>query len=118
MAIYRLSAQVVKRSAGSSVVACAAYRAGESLDDERTGQTFDYTRKRGVLHEAIITPENAPAWMADREQLWNGVEAVEKRVDARLAREVQLALPHELTDAQRAELVENFVRDEFVSRGR
>lgn len=117
MAIFRLSASVVKRAAGRSAVAAAAYRSGTLQHDERTGQSFDYQRRRGVEHEAILTPGNAPAWMADRERLWNGVEAVEKRKDAQLAREVQLALPHELSHAQRVALVTEFVRDEFVAKG-
>ena len=82
-----------RSSDGRSAVACAAYRVGVSLDDERTGQTFDYGRKRGVLHEAILTREEPPVWMSDRQALWNAVETAEKRKDAQLAREVQLALP-------------------------
>lgn len=117
MAIYRLSANVVKRSAGRSAVATAAYRAGERIDDERTGQNFDYTRKGGVLHTEILAPDNAPDWMLDRSKLWNAVEIAEKRKDAQLAREVQLALPHELTPEQRLDLVRGFVREQFVDRG-
>lgn len=117
MAIYRLSASVIKRSAGRSAVAAAAYRSGTNLYDERTGQRFDYTRRHGVPHAAILTPKGAPAWMADRARLWNAVEAAEKRKDAQLAREVQFALPHELTPAQRLALVTGFVRDEFVKLG-
>lgn len=117
MATYRLSAQVVKRSAGRSVTAAAAYRAGVELVDERLGQTWDYRAKGGVLHSEILAPEDAPEWMRDRSQLWNAVERVEKRRDAQLAREIQLSLPHELSHAQRVELVREFVADEFVSGG-
>jgi MobA/MobL family len=117
MAIFRLSASVVKRSAGRSILAAAAYRSGSLLNDDRLGQSFDYRRRRGVEHEAILAPEHAPAWMTDRERLWNGVEAAEKRKDGQLAREVQFALPHELTEEQRLALVTAFVRDEFVSKG-
>ena len=117
MAIFRFSAGVIKRSAGRSATGAAAYRAGMEITDARTGQTFDYTRKGGVLHTAILTPDNAPAWMQDRAKLWNAVELGEKRHDAQLAREVQLALPHELTAAQQIVLAHEFAAAEFVSRG-
>jgi len=77
----------------------------------------DYARRGGVAHEEIIAPENTPEWMKDRDALWNAVEAAEKRKDAQLSREVQLALPHELSPAQRLSLVRGFVSREFVARG-
>lgn len=77
----------------------------------------DYARRGGVAHEEIIAPENTPEWMKDRDALWNAVEAAEKRKDAQLSREVQLALPHELSPAQRLALVRGFVSREFVARG-
>jgi ATP-dependent exoDNAse (exonuclease V) alpha subunit len=117
VAIYLLSATVLKRSAGRSATASAAYRAAERVDDERTGQSFDYTRKRGVLHTEIMAPEGTPTWMQDRAQLWNAVEKAEKRKDSQLAREVLLSLPHELTADQRRELVQEFVRSKFVTQG-
>jgi len=117
VAIYRLSASYVKRSEGRSVVAVAAYRAGVALDDERTGQSFDYCRRRGVLHAEILAPAIAPTWIRDRAQLWNRIEAVERRKDAQLAREIQLALPHELDHGARVELVRGFVTAELVSLG-
>jgi ATP-dependent exoDNAse (exonuclease V) alpha subunit len=117
MAIYHFSASFLKRSEGRSVVAAAAYRAGVALNDERTGKAFDYRRKGGVLHAEIIAPENAPSWMRDRGQLWNHIEAFEKRKDAQLAREVRLALPHELDHPARAALVHAFVTAEFVRLG-
>src|ERR1700682_5114743 len=100
MAIYRFEAKVIARSQGRSATASAAYRAAESIEDERTGTVFDYTRKRGVLHAEIITPPNTPAWMKDRAQLWNAVEKAEKRKDSQLARDLLLSLPHELTREQ------------------
>jgi len=117
MAIYRLEAKVIARSQGRSATASAAYRAGESIDDERTGIVFDYTRKRGVLWTEIFTPPNTPTWMEDRAQLWNAVEKAEKRKDAQLARDLLLSLPHELTHDQRRDLVREFVITEFVARG-
>lgn len=85
--------------------------------DERTGEIHDYTRKAGVIHSEVMAPEATPEWMKDRAQLWNAVEAVEKRKNSQLAREIQLSLPHELTDEQRRELVRGFVREQFVDRG-
>jgi hypothetical protein len=81
------------------------------------GQTYDYTRKGGVLHAEIIAPAHAPAWAQDREHLWNAVERSETRKNSQVAREIQLSLPHELTDAQRKELVTEFVCDNFVAKG-
>ncbi|MEO1187602.1 MAG: MobQ family relaxase, partial [Pseudomonadota bacterium] len=117
MADYRLSAQAISRSKGQSSVASAAYRAGARLIDERTGEIHDYGRKGGVVHSEVMAPEATPEWMHDRAQLWNAVEAVERRKDAQLAREVQLSLPHELEPDQRQELVRSFVQEQFVDRG-
>lgn len=117
MADYRLSAQVISRGKGQSSIASAAYRAAARLNDERTGEIHDFTRKAGVVYSAIVAPEDAPEWMRDRERLWQAVEAVERRKDAQLARELQLSLPHELTQEQRKELLLGFVREQFVNQG-
>lgn len=117
MAIYHLSAKVIGRSTGRSATGAAAYRAAEIVRDERTGMVHDFSRKGGVEHREIFAPANAPAWMSDRETLWNAVEKAEARKDAQLAREVEVALPRELSAEQRLELVRSFVRDEFVARG-
>lgn len=117
MAIYRLKADIISRARGQSIIACAAYRAGDKLYDERYGEVYDYTRKQDVVHNEILLPDGAPAWMGDRQKLWNGVEVTEKRKDSQLAREVQLALPRELTLAQNIQLTREFVKDRFVSCG-
>ncbi len=117
MAQYHFAAVLVCRSKGQSAVAAAAYRAGAVLEDERLGKTFDYRRRGGVLHTEIHAPDNTPGWMLDRLQLWNAVEKVEKRKDSQLARSLDIALPHELTFEQNLELVRDFVREQFVSRG-
>ncbi|MFT2096626.1 MobQ family relaxase [Acidiphilium multivorum] len=117
MAIFHMRAQVISRAAGRSAIAAAAYRAGERLRDERTGQMHDYSRKAYVEYREILAPETAPAWMRDRAALWSGVEAAEKRKDAQLAREVHFALPRELDKAQRLELIRDFCEREFVARG-
>ncbi|MEM7504482.1 MAG: MobQ family relaxase [Pseudomonadota bacterium] len=117
MADYRLSAQLISRGRGQSAVAAAAYRAGEKLYDERAETVFDYTRKRGVLHQELIGPEGTPDELLKRDRLWNQVEDVERRKDAQLAREVQLSLPHELDLDSQKDLVRGFVCEAFVGRG-
>lgn len=117
MAIYHLSAKIITRGAGRSAVAAAAYRSGESLDEDSTGMNFDYTRKGGVEHTEILAPNGAPAWVHNRSTLWNAVEAGEKRKDAQLAREIEVGLPVELSNDQQLELMRAFVRREFVAKG-
>lgn len=117
MAIYHLHAQILGRSAGRSAIAAAAYRSGSAMLSQETGRSFDYTRKRGVAHSEIMLCENAPAAWADRATLWNAVQAEEKRSDAQLAREIEIALPKELPRDAQIELVRSFVRDNFTSAG-
>ncbi len=113
----RLHAKPISRSKQQSAVASAAYRAGEKLEDKRVGETFDYTRKQSVEATRIIAPSPAPDWVMDRATLWNTVEATEKRKDAQLAREVQVAIPDELPKEVREQLVWDFCQDNFVSMG-
>ena len=109
MATYRLSVSTVSRSTGRSAVAAAAYRSATRLTNERDGRTHDYRgRGRDVLARGILVPDHAPAWAGDRAQLWNAAEAAENRKNSVTARELQLSLPHELTHAQRLELVREF----------
>jgi hypothetical protein len=95
MALFRLEAKIFSREKrGRSVIAAAAYRAGTKLKDEIRDKVFDYARRsRGVVSSMILAPEGAPAWVHNPSQLWNAVEAGEKRVDAQLAREFILAVP-------------------------
>ena len=117
MAIYHFSAKAISRAAGSSAVAAAAYRAGERLHDDRLGRTHDFTNKAGVVHSEVMLPDGADEAWSDREKLWNDVEAAELRKDAQLAREIEFALPREMTQAQAIELARDFVKAEFVDRG-
>jgi len=119
MALFSWSMQVIKRSAGRSVVAAAAYRAGERLHDARQGITHDYSRRSGVEHSELVVPADAPDWCRglDREGLWNRVEAGEKRKDAQTARELRIMIPRELDPAERLRVVRDYVRDSFVSKG-
>ncbi|MGH7814646.1 MAG: Ti-type conjugative transfer relaxase TraA [Candidatus Binataceae bacterium] len=117
MAIYHFTAKVIGRSRGRSAVAAAAYRSGSKLHDARQDLNFDYTHKSEVVFSEILLPEGAPAWMGDRETLWNAVEAGERRKDAQLARDIEFALPQELGRDQAIALARDFVRSEFVARG-
>ncbi|CCV14406.1 putative conjugal transfer protein; TraA (fragment) [Mesorhizobium sp. STM 4661] len=117
MAIYHLHVKVIGRKAGSSAVASAAYRSASRLRDERIERSHDFSSKRGVVHSEVMLPEDAPEAWRDRERLWNAVEAFEVRKDAQLAREVEFALPRELSQGQGIELARDFVQAEFVSKG-
>jgi Ti-type conjugative transfer relaxase TraA len=117
MAIYHFSVKVISRASGRSAVAAAAYRAGDRLHDERLDRDHDFTNKSGVVHSDVLLPENAPDEWHDRERLWNDVEAFEKRKDAQLSREVEFAIPREMTQAQGIELARDFAQAEFVSSG-
>jgi Ti-type conjugative transfer relaxase TraA len=117
MAIYHLSVKVHSRKSGKSIVAAAAYRAGQSLEEEQTGITHNYTRKQGVEYSEILAPEGSPDWVFDRSRLWNAVEATEKRKDSQLAREVEVGLPIELGKAEQEALLREYVQREFVSKG-
>jgi diadenosine tetraphosphate (Ap4A) HIT family hydrolase len=121
MAIFHLNAHVVSRGKGQSAIAKAAYNSRAKLEDERTGQTKDYQKLDGLMFSGVFAPKDAPAWASDRQQLWNAVERREdesnRAASARLAREIRIALPHELTDQQREWLVKDFVREQFTRKG-
>ncbi|WP_449280314.1 Ti-type conjugative transfer relaxase TraA [Litorisediminicola beolgyonensis] len=117
MAIYHLHMKIIGRSSGASAVAAAAYRSASRLRDERIERSHDFTAKRGVVHSEVLLPEGAPEELSDRERLWNEVEDCELRRDAQLARELEFALPREMTQAQAIELARDFVQAEFVTRG-
>lgn len=106
----------VKEKPPRSIIAAAAYRAGEKLVDEVSGKVFDYTRKTGIFHTEIITSDDAPFWCRDRQTLWNAVEQENWRKNARFAKDITIALPKELTDESKLELVREFVTTEIVQR--
>lgn len=117
MAIYHLHAKVISRATGRSAVAAAAYRAASRLHDVRLDRDHDFSNKSGVVHSEVLLPDGAPERFLDRATLWNEVEAIEKRKDAQLAREVEFSLPREMTQAQGIALARDFVREQFVERG-
>lgn len=117
MAIYHLEAKVVSRGAGRSAVAASAYLSCSRLYNDYDGIQHDYTRKQGLVWQQIFLPEYAPQEWQNREKLWNAVEEVETAKDSRLAREFVVALPIELNREQQIELLQDFIREQFVSDG-
>ena len=117
IAIYHCSIKIVSRGKGKSAVAAAAYRSGEKLTNEWDGLTRDYTKKGGVVHSEILLPAHAPSAFSDRSTLWNSVELSEKSNNAQLAREVEIALPVELSREEQTRLVREYCSSQFVSKG-
>lgn len=115
MAIFRMQINSVARGAGRRATAAAAYRSGERVRDERTGELFNYSRRRDVLHTEIFLPSQldgmAAAWAKSRERLWNTAEHAEKRHNARVAREYQVTLPAELDGVRRVALARTLARE-------
>ena len=111
MAIYHFSVKNISRSDGRSAVACSAYRSGEKLIDDRQGKEQDYTRKTGVEFTKIYAPEDTNPELLDRNQLWNKVEQVENRKNSQLAREFEIAFPHELNAEQRQSMLNDLCQD-------
>jgi ATP-dependent exoDNAse (exonuclease V) alpha subunit len=87
------------------------------LHDQHLAETFDFSRKHGVEHLEIMAPPDAPPWVFHRDSLWNAVEKAERRKDAQLAREIEVALPIELPKDEQVELLRNFAHRAFVSKG-
>ena len=110
MSIYHCSIKNISRSSGRSAVACAAYRSGEELEDLETGITHDYRKKTGIAFAEIFLCKNAPERFQNREELWNEVEKIEKAADARLAREIEVAIPRELSLEEMKNLVAGYAK--------
>ena len=117
MAIYHMEAKVVSRGAGRSAVAASAYLSCSRLYNDYDGIQHDYTKKQGLVWQEVFLPAMAPPEWKDREQLWNAVEEVETSKDSRLAREFVVALPIELNRENQIELLQEFIREQFVSDG-
>jgi hypothetical protein len=110
MSIYHCSIKNISRSSGRSAVACAAYRSGEELEDVETGITHDYRKKTGIAFAEIFLCKNAPERFQNREELWNEVEKIEKAADARLAREIEVAIPRDLSLEEMKNLVAGYAK--------
>jgi len=110
VASYHLSVKTIKRSAGRSATAASAYRSASTISCEREGRVHDYTAKQGVRDSFILTPSDAPEWAQDRAALWNAAEARETRSNSVTAREWEVALPSEISDQARSEIVRDFAQ--------
>ena len=117
MAIFHFNAKIFTRTNGDNAVAASAYRAGQRLTCERTGLVFNYSRKREVSHREIRMPAGSPAWSFDRSLLWNQVERTETRTNSQLAREIEVALPLELSELQQLDLLRGYIDEQFVAVG-
>jgi IS1 family transposase len=124
-----LRANIIGRESGRSAIGASAYRAGEKLravekasyrsgeklQDKDAKMVHDYTYRSGVVYTEILVPDNAPEKYLDRETLWNSVERKEKRKDARLAREIVVALPREFDFEEQVEVMQEYIMENFVS---
>ena len=117
MALYHFSIDQVRRSAGQSAIAAAAYRAGERLYSDYYGEISDYTKKGGVICSEIFLPPNAPKKFLDRATLWNAVEQTEKHPQAQLAYSFDVALQNEFSLEENIALAREFVQRQFVAKG-
>jgi len=117
MADFHFSVTQIKRSAGQSAIACAAYRAGEKLHSDYYGEDSDYTKKKGVILSDILLPIVAPAEYADRETLWNAVEKAEKHPKAQLAYSFDFSLQNEFSMDENIAIAREFIQRNFVDRG-
>lgn len=117
MAIFHLHTKIIKRSAGRTATAAAAYRSASKIFCERLGVSHDYSNKSEVDECFILSPANSPEWVSDRSKLWNAVERKENRKDAQVAREIEVSIPVELTNEDKVSLVKKYAEQQFVSRG-
>ena len=117
MALYHFSVKAISRADGRSVVACAAYRSGQKLVCDYYGKEQDYTKKTGVEHSQIYAPENTKSALLDRNQLWNSVEKVERKKNALLAREFEIAFPNELNAQQRKKMLDELCQNLVKKHG-
>ena len=117
MAIYHFSVKAISRADGRSVVACAAYRSGQKLVCDYYGKEQDYTKKTGVEFTNIYAPENTKEKLLDRQNLWNAVEKVERKKNALLAREFEIAFPSELNAQQRKKMLDELCQNLVKKHG-
>jgi MobA/MobL family len=107
MAIPFLKVSTISRGAQKSVVAAAAYRAGETLINPYDGVVHDYARRQ----KHAVALSGLTGWRGSRQQLWGRTEHLEQRVNSRLAVELIVALPAELDAPRREELIQHYAED-------
>lgn len=118
MAMFHLSFNMLKRSAGKSSCYLAAYNARTRIEDDRTGDVYDYSYRSDLFHHCILAPEHTPFNIVENSAvLWNEIEQIEKRKDAQLSRYFDIAIPVELDNDAKIALVKNYCKRNFVSKG-
>ena len=117
MAIYHCSIKIIGRSTGRSATSVAAYRTGVKIYDEELGESFDYSKKRGVAFSEVLLCDDAPKEFINREKLWNSVQAIEIQKNAQLCREIEVSLPVELSREDQIRLVREYVKQNFTCSG-
>ena len=117
MAIYHFSCKILSRKKGQNSIRSAAYQSGEKIKDDKTGEVYDFRRKKDIGETGILLPDGAPSSWTDRHNLWNVVESVEKRQDAQLCRDFDAALPAELDEETRRRIALDFMRNELIGKG-
>ncbi|WP_420007577.1 MobA/MobL family protein [Xanthomonas sacchari] len=105
MAIYHTRIKTYSRAKGHSAIAAAAYRGGYLLTDPKSGARHDYRGRGGIIQSRCLAPPGSPAWVDDPQALWAAAEAAERRHNSTVCRDFAIALPHELDDPKRWELV-------------
>ena len=109
--------KIVQRSKRQSAVAAAAYQSGKRLFSEYDQKQKYYSHKSEIVHTEIMLPPHAPPEYADRNTLWNAAEAIEKQWNSQLARRLVLAIPRDIPPEQQADLIRDYCREFFVSKG-
>lgn len=120
MAFFHLSLKPIQRGKGKSLIAAIAYRAGIKAESMYSGDNFDYTKKKWITHVNLMLPygiEQEKPEFKDIETFFNAVELAESASDARLAIELEIALPHEIPLEKQIELAESFTKENFIDKG-
>ena len=117
MNFFHLQAKVISRGSGRSVIAAAAYASCSKLYNDYDGLTHDYTKKQGCVYSEIFLPKYAPQEWKNRQTLWDAVETIEKTKDSRLARELIVALPKELSLFAWMLMLGKFMREQGTELG-
>ncbi|MBE6095344.1 MAG: hypothetical protein E7199_07755 [Schwartzia succinivorans] len=117
MSTFHCDIKIGSRGAGRSACGAAAYRAADKVQDRESGLTHDFERKSGVVHDEIMLCKNAPEEFRDRETLWNSAQEAERQKNGQLYREVEVALPKEMSREQQIEAVREYCRENFVEKG-
>ena len=128
MAINYINESFVTRRKGHNAVRGSAYRSNQKFHCDRTGKTFDYTKKTDCVYKEVMLPLSAFTGgvskkshpLYNREKLWNKVEEIEsqhnRHATAQLSIELRIALPKELTRDRQIDLLKSFISENYVNK--